>query len=97
MTRVLVVEDDRAIAELVRLYAANAGWDVKVVNDGGVALRRREVASTSFDLVVLDLMLPGLDGLAIVREIIAAHGGTVTIDSREGKGTTVTVRFPAAR
>ena len=65
--RVLVVEDDPAIAELVRLYLANAGHAVEVVADGAVALRRFEATAGEIDLVVLDLMLPGLDGRGVCR------------------------------
>jgi DNA-binding response OmpR family regulator len=79
VTRVLVVEDDHAIAELVRLYAANARWDVEVVNDGGVALHRWEAAAASFDLVVLDLMLPGLDGRGVCRRIRDGFGGRADV------------------
>jgi len=69
MTRILVVEDDAPIADLVRLYLRREGHDVEVVTDGGAALRRVEDARAEFDVVVLDLMLPGLDGRGVCRRI----------------------------
>ena len=65
--RILVVEDDQAIAEAVRARLASEGYDVAVVHDGPHALRA--VAADRPDLVVLDLMLPGMDGLEVCREI----------------------------
>src|SRR6059058_104768 len=64
--RILVVEDDQAIAEAVRARLASEGYDVPV-HDGPHALRA--VAADRPDLVVLDLMLPGMDGLEVCREI----------------------------
>jgi DNA-binding response OmpR family regulator len=67
--RILVVEDDRDIAQLVELHLKDLDADVTQVHDGTVAL---EVAQRrSFDLVVLDLMLPGIDGLEICRRLRA--------------------------
>ncbi|MGH2556990.1 MAG: response regulator [Actinomycetota bacterium] len=64
---VLVVEDEEAIAEAVRARLASEGYQVRVVHDGPQALR--EAATERPDLVVLDLMLPGMDGLEVCREI----------------------------
>lgn len=66
--RVLVVEDDPKTANLVRLYLEHAGYEVTVASDGreGLRLARREPAP---DLVVLDVMLPHVDGLQICREV----------------------------
>jgi DNA-binding response OmpR family regulator len=75
MTRVLVVEDDPAIAGLVRLYLTHAGWEPELVADGAKALRRLEANVGHYDLVVLDLMLPGLDGRGLCRRIRAGLGG----------------------
>jgi DNA-binding response OmpR family regulator len=68
---VVVVEDDRDIAELVRGALADAGWRVHVVHDGVVGLEAGLDAAT--DLVVLDLMLPGMDGLDVARRLRAAR------------------------
>jgi len=64
---ILVVEDEEAIAEAVRARLASEGYHVNVVHDGPQALRA--AAQERPDLVVLDLMLPGMDGLEVCREI----------------------------
>jgi DNA-binding response OmpR family regulator len=65
--RILVVEDEQDIAEGVRARLASEGYEVQVVHDGPQALRA--FAAERPDLVVLDLMLPGMDGLEVCREI----------------------------
>ena len=67
MARVLVVEDDRDIAELVRRYLEKSGFDVEILSSGRDALTA--LAQQPPDLVVLDLMLPHVDGLDICRAI----------------------------
>ena len=64
---VLVVDDEPTIAEVVSRYLERAGYDVRSVGDGPAALDA--VADQRPDLVVLDLMLPGLDGLEVMRRI----------------------------
>jgi DNA-binding response OmpR family regulator len=64
---VLVVEDEPSVAEVVSLYLRRAGYAVRVVADGHAALR--EIDQQPPTLIVLDLMLPGLDGLAITRHV----------------------------
>ena len=71
MSRILIVEDDRDIAQLVRLYLEKAGHATEVVTSGDEALERLRTQPP--DLVVLDIMLPGLDGLTICRAIRAAE------------------------
>ncbi len=66
---VLVVEDDRDIARLVRMQLEELSCRVSLCHDGSEGLRLAE--SKNYDLVVLDLMLPGVDGLAICRGIRA--------------------------
>ena len=65
--RVLLVEDDSSIREITELGLGNAGFRVTAVGDGREALLRFRAAP--FDLVVLDLMLPALDGYEVCREI----------------------------
>ena len=72
----LVVEDDADLADLLRLHLDDAGYAVTVVADGAVALQR--ALAESFDLVVLDLMLPGLPGDEVCRQLREA-GRTVPI------------------
>ena len=68
-SRVLVVEDDATVAEVVVRYLEREGFEVESVGDGIQALERAE--SSLPDLVVLDLMLPGLDGLVVCRRLRA--------------------------
>jgi DNA-binding response OmpR family regulator len=67
MVHVLVVDDEPAIVDIVTDYLADAGYRVSVARTGGDALR--QVRSVTPDLVVLDLGLPGVDGLDVAREI----------------------------
>ncbi|TXS23088.1 DNA-binding response regulator [Streptomyces sp. ms191] len=68
--RILVVDDDSTVAEVVTGYLQGAGFAVDRAADGPEALRRSEDRRP--DLVVLDLMLPGLDGLEVCRRLRAA-------------------------
>lgn len=63
--RALIVEDEAAIREIVRLHLSLAGFDTEEVADGRAALDR--VRADRFDLVILDVMLPGVDGVTICR------------------------------
>jgi two-component system, OmpR family, alkaline phosphatase synthesis response regulator PhoP len=65
--RILIVEDEGAIRELLRLHLSLAGFDIEEIADGGAALDRAR--SDRFDLIVLDLMLPGLDGITLCRAV----------------------------
>ncbi|MFG2127100.1 response regulator transcription factor [Streptomyces sp. NPDC048751] len=70
MKRVLVVDDDPTVSEVVAGYLDRAGFTVDVAADGPTAVA--QAASRQPDLVVLDLMLPGMDGLEVCRRIRAA-------------------------
>src|SRR3984893_9919926 len=65
--RVLVVDDEDHILELARLYLSREGYQIETVADGSQALAR--FGQVKPDLVVLDIMLPNLDGLTICKEI----------------------------
>ena len=67
MKRVLVVDDEPKIVEVVRDYLADAGFAVTTATDGPAALDQARAATP--DLVVLDLGLPGLNGLDVAREL----------------------------
>lgn len=67
MSRVLVVDDEPRMRELVRIYLDNAGFRVTGVSDGQSALEAIE--RDSFQLVILDLMMPGTDGWATCSKI----------------------------
>lgn len=64
-SRILVVEDEPSIAEIVQLYLRRAGYQVALAQDGEAALAA--LSRQLPDLVVLDLMLPRLDGLSVTR------------------------------
>jgi DNA-binding response OmpR family regulator len=68
-SRVLVVEDDPTVAEVVLAYLRRAGYDVEHAPDGQAALAA--AAHAWPDLVILDLMLPGIDGLEVCRRLRA--------------------------
>lgn len=67
MNKILIVEDEQAIAELQKDYLELSGFSVEVENDGVLGLRR--ALTEDFNLVILDLMLPGLDGFEICKAI----------------------------
>lgn len=72
MESVLIVDDDRHIAELLSLHLEREGFKVAVVHDGKVGLER--VKEDRPELVVLDLMLPSMNGLEVCQEIRALDG-----------------------
>ena len=65
--RILIVDDDNNIAELISLYLTKECFDTKIVNDGESALTAVETFKP--DIMLLDLMLPGIDGYQVCREI----------------------------
>jgi len=67
MRRALVVEDDPDIVELVTLYLSNEGFAVDSVGDGREALQRAR--GRPYDLLILDLQLPGMDGLSLCAQL----------------------------
>ena len=69
MSRILIVEDENAIAELERDYLELSGFEVEVANDGQTGLDKS--LSEDYDLIILDLMLPEVDGFEICRQVRA--------------------------
>ena len=67
MSKVLIIEDEVEIADLERDYLELSGFEVETENDGTVGLKR--ALSEDFDMFILDLMLPGVDGFEICKEI----------------------------
>ncbi|MET4818439.1 DNA-binding response OmpR family regulator [Endozoicomonas sp. NE41] len=73
--RILIVEDDERLAALTRDYLENNGLQVTVEGDGGKAVER--ILQERPDLVVLDLMLPGEDGISICRRVRGQYHGQI--------------------
>jgi len=67
--RILVIEDDKDIAGLVELHLRDSGYDVAVAHDGKLGLET--ALAKMFDLIILDLLLPGIDGMEICRRMRA--------------------------
>lgn len=67
MSRILIVEDEVAIADLEKDYLELSGFEVEIENDGTKGLER--ALHEEFDLFILDLMLPGVDGFEICKKI----------------------------
>src|SRR6476660_7797541 len=86
--RILVVEDEPRLAELLRLYLGRDGHAVTVVSDGTAALAAFEASDDDpIDLVVLDLMLPGLSGEAVLTAIRERGDTPVLIASAKRSDT----------
>lgn len=82
--KILVIEDEANIAQLIRLYLEQAGYTVSVASDGvaGLELHAREHP----DLVILDLMLPMMDGMEVCRRIRAwANTPILMLTARQGE------------
>jgi two-component system response regulator MprA len=77
MTRILVVEDEEGIADFLRRGLILTGYEVDVANDGESALSRAREQMP--DLVILDLMLPGLDGVEVCRRLRAASDVAIVV------------------
>ena len=67
MSRILIVEDEESIAELEKDYLELSGFEVEVANDGQTGLEK--ALSEDYNLLILDLMLPGVDGFEICRKV----------------------------
>jgi DNA-binding response OmpR family regulator len=82
-SRILVVDDDPTVSEVVALYLARDGYTVETVADGRTALDR--ALAEPPDLVVLDLMLPGIDGLEVCRRLRALAPVPIVILTARGQ------------
>jgi len=74
MAKILVVEDEQDLATLMRNWLEREHYLVEVVDDGLAALHQMRVSK--FDLIILDLMLPGLNGMDVCRLFRQSHGTT---------------------
>lgn len=67
MSKILIIEDEEAIADLEKDYLELSGFEVEIQNNGDTGLQ--EALSRDFDLIILDLMLPGMDGFEVCKRI----------------------------
>ncbi len=71
MHNILIIEDDKSIAELQRDYLEMSGFSAEICTDGDFGLLQAQ--SKDYDLIILDIMLPGTDGLEILRRLRKTH------------------------
>lgn len=83
LARILVVDDDSGLRELLSRYLTEQGYDVVAVGDG--TAMDRAMSGASFDLLILDLMLPGEDGLSLLRRVVQKHAIPVIMVSARGE------------
>ncbi len=81
--KILIVDDDTNIAELISLYLTKECYEVKIVTDGEQALQVFD--SFAPNLILLDLMLPGIDGYQVCREIRARSNTPIIMLSAKGE------------
>ena len=81
--KILIVDDDDNIAELISLYLTKECYDSRTVGDGESALL--EYKKYRPDLILLDLMLPGIDGYQVCREIRATSNVPIIMLSAKGE------------
>jgi DNA-binding response OmpR family regulator len=81
--KILIVDDDNNIAELISLYLTKECFETMIVNDGESVLGA--VGSFSPNLILLDLMLPGIDGYQVCREVRAKHALPIIMLSAKGE------------
>src|SRR5215213_6039240 len=89
MPNILIVEDDPAVRDVMQIALEREGLTVEAVAHGEAALKRFRSAGT-FDLVLLDIMLPGLDGISLCQELrkIGDVPG-VMLSARDGERSVV--------
>ena len=89
MPNILIVEDDLAVREIVQIALEREGMSVEAVGDGESALKRFRSAGT-FDLVLLDIMLPGIDGISLCQELRKSSDvPVVMLTARDGERSVV--------
>jgi two-component system, OmpR family, alkaline phosphatase synthesis response regulator PhoP len=89
MPNILIVEDDLAVRDIVQIALEREGMSVEAVGDGEAALKRFRSAET-FDLVVLDIMLPGIDGISLCQELRKSSDvPVVMLTARDGERSVV--------
>lgn len=81
--KILIVDDDANIAELISLYLTKECFQCEIAGDGETALQK--YASFQPDLILLDIMLPGIDGYDVCREIRKQHATPIIMLSAKGE------------
>ena len=81
--RILLVDDDPGLRDLLGRYLEEQGFEVLAVRDG--AEMDRALAETAFDLLILDVMLPGEDGLSVLRRLVNKQSLPVVMVSARGE------------
>lgn len=81
--RILIVDDDENIAELISLYLIKECYETKIVYDGESALEQNQIFKPN--LILLDLMLPGMDGYQVCREIRKSSNVPIIMLSAKGE------------
>ena len=81
--KILIVDDDESIAELISLYLTKECFETRIVYDGETALK--EFSSFAPNLILLDLMLPGVDGYQVCREVRAKSSVPIIMLSAKGE------------
>ena len=74
MTDILVAEDETAIRDFVVINLERAGYNVTEAENGAVALQKYDEANGDFDIAVLDIMMPEMDGLSVCKELRKRNG-----------------------
>lgn len=75
MKKILVCEDEAVIRDFVVINLTRAGYDVVEADCGETALSKYEESNGDFDVAILDVMMPGMDGFAVCKELRARNGG----------------------
>jgi two-component system, OmpR family, alkaline phosphatase synthesis response regulator PhoP len=89
MPNILIVEDDPAVRDIVQIALEREGMNVESVGNGEAALKRLRSAG-AFDLVVLDIMLPGIDGISLCQELRKSSDvPVVMLTARDGERSVV--------
>ena len=83
MPKILLADDDEELCAMLGAYLAAEGYQIALVHDGESALAR--AVAESFDLIVLDIMMPGIDGLKVLRELRARKETPVLMLTARGE------------
>src|SRR5215212_6203297 len=77
MKKVLITEDDANIVNILKIHLMDLNFDINIAGDGNTGLSK--ALAEQFDLIILDVMLPGLDGISICQKLRAAGNFTPII------------------